>query len=108
MDTFLEITLDQNEKKTILSFQDVSMKYSPNSQGYTLKDINFEVFHKEKIAICGRTGSGKTSILNCLMKLYKIDKGKILLAGQNIEEIRTKKLRNEIVNKFLTNITSRP
>lgn len=98
MNTFLEITLDQTEKKSILSFKDVSMKYSPNSQNYTLKDINFEVFPKEKIAICGRTGSGKTSILNCLMKLYKVDKGKIFLAGQNIEDIRTKKLRNEIVS----------
>ena len=61
-----------------------------------LRDINFEVHDREKIAIVGRNGCGKTTLLKLLMKLYKPTLGTILINGQDIEEIDTAGLRKRI------------
>ncbi len=57
-------------------FKNVSITYEddPNASDvhYALKDFSLEIKKGEKIAFCGRTGSGKTSILNVLFKLYPI------------------------------------
>lgn len=47
----------------------------------SLKNINFNIKKGEHVAFCGRTGSGKTSIFNCLFGLYKITEGNILING---------------------------
>ena len=46
---------------------------------YALKNFNLKIKNGEKIAICGRTGSGKSSLLNILLRLYDIEQGKIFI-----------------------------
>ena len=46
---------------------------------YALKNFNLKIRKGEKIGICGRTGSGKSSLLNILFRLYDIEKGKIFI-----------------------------
>jgi len=73
----------------------VYFKY-PNSQSYALKNINFTVKEGNTLAIVGRTGSGKTTIVNLLLRLYDIDKGSILLDNIDIRNIQIKSLRENI------------
>ena len=67
-----------------------------NGSNYVLKDINFTVNAGETVALVGHTGSGKTSIISLLNRLYTIQKGEILIDGVNIEEYNIDKLRQGI------------
>ena len=61
-----------------------------------LKDMSFIIKKGTKVTIAGRTGVGKTTLTNVLMKLYNIESGKILIDNYDISEISTKCLRNNI------------
>ena len=77
-----------------IEFKQVSFAYSePN---YVLKDINFSVKAGETVALVGHTGSGKTSIISLLNRLYHIQKGEILVDGVNIEDYKLDTLRKGI------------
>lgn len=62
----------------------MSFRYE-NSSSFVLKNINFSIKKQEKIAILGRTGSGKSSLLSILLRLYETSQGKIYFEGQNIK-----------------------
>lgn len=70
--------------------------FAYNESNYVLKDINFTVDAGETVALVGHTGSGKTSIISLLNRLYTIQKGEILIDGINIEEYNIDKLREGI------------
>jgi len=55
-----------------------------------------EIKKGEKIAFCGRTGSGKTSILNCLFRLYPISSGLIYINGKESNQLSLKELRSQM------------
>ena len=77
-----------------IDFKHVSFAYTePN---YVLKDINFHVKAGETVALVGHTGSGKTSIISLLNRLYHIQKGEIQIDGVNIEEYHLDSLRKSI------------
>lgn len=76
-----------NEIKSI-EFVDVSYIY-PNSDKYALKNVNIKITNK-KISLVGENGSGKSTFIKLLMKLYKPTNGKILINGIDIENIDTK------------------
>ncbi len=78
-----------------IEFKNVYFKY-PNSQSYVLEDINFTIEEGNTLAIVGRTGSGKTTIVNLLLRLYETDKGTILLDDIDIKNIQIKSLRDNI------------
>lgn len=78
-----------------IKFSNVSFKY-PNSKNYALKNININIPPGSTTAIVGRTGSGKTTLINLLLRLYDIDEGEILLDGNNIKNISLKSLRENI------------
>ncbi|MFJ5624631.1 ABC transporter ATP-binding protein [Peribacillus loiseleuriae] len=61
-----------------------------------LKNINFKVRAGEKIALVGPTGSGKTTIINLLMRFYDINSGEIKIDGQDIRDYKISKLRKKI------------
>ncbi|EAR92658.2 ABC transporter C family protein (macronuclear) [Tetrahymena thermophila SB210] len=92
---------DINQNFSII-FQDLSITYDElNEQNsdlvqYALKDFNLQIKKGEKIAFCGRTGSGKTSILNCLFRLYDYQKGQILIDNKDIQDMSLKELRNKM------------
>lgn len=69
------------------------MKYEKEM---VLKNISFKIEKGSKVTIAGRTGVGKTTLTNVLMKLYDIQSGKIKIGGYDINKISTKCLRNNI------------
>lgn len=74
-------------------FKNVSFGYNENK---VLKNINFTIKHGDKIAIVGETGSGKTTLINLLLNLYKVDEGDILIGNTSIYDIDKKTLRDNI------------
>ena len=76
-----------------IEFKNVYFKYNDK---YILKNISFKIPNKTTLSIIGETGSGKTTITNLIEKFYNIDKGNILIDNNNINEIDTKLLRDNI------------
>ena len=75
-------------------FKNVSFSYKEKEP--VLKDINLQIKANETLAIIGPTGSGKTTIINLLMKWYDILEGDIIINNQNIRDISIKDLRTSI------------
>ncbi len=76
-------------------FQNVSFTY-PDSGTIALKNINFELKSGEKMAILGRTGSGKTTIADLLVRMYDTTSGVIKINNYNIKTIDLNELRSKI------------
>lgn len=74
----------ENEKIDI-EFQNVSFKY-PKTEAFVLKDISIKIRHGKRLAIVGKNGSGKTTFIKLLCRLYDVTEGNILLNGKNIKE----------------------
>lgn len=77
-----------------IAFKDVSFAYLPNQP--ILKNIDFSVQPGKTIALVGKTGAGKSSIINLLSRFYDIQSGEILLDGTNINQYTLGSLRNKI------------
>lgn len=77
-----------------ISFRNVDFSYVPGKQ--VLFDFDLEVEPGQKIALVGSTGSGKTTVVNLLMRFYPVDKGGILVDGVNIQDIKRDSLRENI------------
>lgn len=76
-----------------IEFQNVSMRYQKE---LILQNISFHIKKGTKVTIAGRTGVGKTTLTNVLMKLYDIESGKILMNHHDIAKVSTKCLRSNI------------
>lgn len=74
-----------------IEFKNVSFSY--DDENYVLKDISFTVNPGETIALVGHTGSGKSSIINVLMRFYDFQKGDVLIDGQSIRSFPMRELR---------------
>ena len=74
-----------------IRFNNVWFAY--DQENWILKDISFQIRHGEKIAIVGATGSGKTTLINILSKLYPFQKGSITIDGIPLQEIEEHSLR---------------
>lgn len=77
-----------------IKFENVNFSY--NNHENTLKDISFEINDGEYIGIIGPTGSGKSTIINLIIKLYNIDQGIIKFNDKNIDNLNVKTLRKFI------------
>lgn len=77
-----------------ISFRNVDFSYVQGKQ--VLSDFNLDVEPGQKIALVGSTGSGKTTVVNLLMRFYPVDRGEILVDGVNIQSIRRDFLRKNI------------
>ena len=78
-----------------VEFKNVSLRYE-GSPECALEDISFTARHGERIGIIGGTGSGKTSLVNMIGRLYDAEKGEVLYNGQNVERYNLEFLREEI------------
>lgn len=78
-----------------IQFQNVSFTY-PDTGIVALENISFELFPGQKMAIVGRTGSGKTTIADLLVRMYDVNEGRILIDGKDIREHDLARLRQRI------------
>jgi ATP-binding cassette subfamily C protein len=67
-----------------IEFEHVSFKY-PGSDKYALYDVSFKIDLREKLAVVGLNGAGKSTFIKLLMRLYKPESGRILLGGTDIQ-----------------------
>ncbi|MDG2396609.1 MAG: ABC transporter ATP-binding protein [Flavobacteriaceae bacterium] len=86
-----------NEKniKGEIRFNNVKFKYS-GAEFNALNNISFKILPGEKIGIIGNTGSGKSTILDLILRLYDVTNGEILIDNINIKDYSLKTLRNSI------------
>ena len=68
-----------------LEFKNVSFRY-PNAEKYSLKNINIKIKNGEHLAVVGRNGSGKTTFIKLMCRLYDVTDGEILINGINIKD----------------------
>ena len=87
--------IDLKDTKGEVEFKNVSFKYAEDLP-YALKDISFKISPGKTLAILGRTGSGKSSIVNVMLRLYEVNQGQILIDGHDIRDIKLNSLRENI------------
>ena len=78
-----------------VTFKNVSFRYHANSQ-WVLQDISFQVKQGETIGIIGATGSGKSSLIGLIPRLYDVSEGEIDIGGINVKELKLDQLRDHI------------
>lgn len=78
-----------------VSFRNVDFSYSKNGE-HVLENITFEAKSGEKIGIIGTIGSGKSTLIKLLPRLYDVDSGEILIDGRNIKDFKIAQLRTAI------------
>jgi subfamily B ATP-binding cassette protein MsbA len=83
-----------NRAKGHIKISDLTFKYQ-NSKHNILEGINLIIKPGEKVALVGKSGGGKTTLINLLPRFYQIDQGKIFLDGININDLKLKNLRSQ-------------
>lgn len=81
--------------KGAIEFKNVSFKY-PGTEIYAIKNINLKIEKGENVAIVGRTGSGKSTLVQLIPRLYDIQKGSILIDKEDIKNYNLIDLRESI------------
>ncbi len=84
-----------------IEFKHVTFSYT--NQKKVLDDISFTVKKGEKLALVGNSGGGKTTVCSLIPRLYEINKGEILIDGQDIRQFTLKSLRQNIAFVFQDN-----
>ena len=100
LDTKISIVDDNNpcelpEENGELVFENVYFKY-PGDGEYVLEDINFKASPGETVAFIGSTGSGKSTIVKLIPRLFDVTKGRILYCGKDIRKVKQTDLHNKI------------
>ncbi len=89
-------TFDLDTKlKGDVEFKNVSFKY-PDAEEYILKNISFKAKSGDTLALIGSTGSGKSTIVNLIMRFYDVTEGEILIDGKNIKDYKLSALYKKI------------
>lgn len=93
----MEIEADDYEKREChIDFEHVSFSYEKDSENKTLEDISFKLKKGETLGIIGPIGSGKSTVIRLLLRLYDPDEGDIRIGGKNIRSMP----RSELHSKF--------
>ncbi|PKK97503.1 MAG: ABC transporter ATP-binding protein [Tenericutes bacterium HGW-Tenericutes-3] len=86
--------IEKKEGIPIIEFKNVFFSY--NQKQSNLKDVSFKLYQGQTLGIIGATGSGKTTIINLLMRFYDVDSGTIEFYGKDIKTIKQNDLRKRI------------
>jgi len=84
----------EREVRGEIVFRDVSFTYG--SELPALSDVSFHARPGETIALVGKTGAGKSTLINLLTRFYEFDEGEILIDGQSIQDLNIRELRQKI------------
>ena len=95
--------IDPNEDKLIIDFKngdiefkDINFNYSSNQENKVLNKINIKINGKKMTALVGQSGSGKSSLLSLIPRIYDPKSGILEIDGQNIKNVNLHSLRKEI------------
>lgn len=83
-------------KSGSIDFNHVNFKYKSEAEKYALSDIDFHIKSGQFIGVLGSTGSGKTSVINLISRLYDVTEGEVLVDGHNVKEYDLKTLRDNV------------
>ena len=97
----LKLEVEKDNRKDIIKddfrgnikFEDVYFSYKDDF--YVLRDLNLEIKENQTVAFVGHTGSGKSTIMNLIVKFYSATKGNILINGRNINDYSKEYLREK-------------
>ena len=87
-----------------ITFKNVSFKYKENAERYALKNIDFSVKSGQFIGILGSTGSGKTSLVNLISRLYDVSEGSIEVGDVDVRNYDLKVLRDNVAVVLQKNV----
>lgn len=102
MDTQIDLTDENASRKDLLvkegrvEFQDVSFSYSADANEKVLEHISFTAEPGQVVGIIGTTGSGKTTLVQLIPRLYDVTEGQVLVDGVDVREYSLKNLRNGV------------
>lgn len=83
-------------EKGIIEFNNVTYSFSNNIEHSVLKNINLKIKERERIGVIGGTGSGKSTLINLVARLFDPTKGEVLIDGVNIKEYSFNELNSKI------------
>jgi len=78
-----------------ITVQNLTFRY-PNGEYDALENISFEIRAGEQVGLVGKTGTGKTTLVDLLLRLYNVPDGKIFIDGQDINAVTLQSLRNAV------------
>ncbi len=84
-----------NNCKGLIEFKNTSFKYS-NDENNVINNLSMKLMPNKKIAIVGRSGNGKSTLFNLILRYFDVTKGKIALDGTDIKDLTEKSLRDNI------------
>lgn len=87
-----------------IEFNDVDFAYSQKADTYVLKDITLKIKSGETVGIVGATGSGKTSLVSLIPRLYDSVQGEVKVGGVNVKEYDLDTLRNSVAMVLQNNV----
>lgn len=100
--TDIDLTDDNTLRKEVtvqhgkIEFRNVYFKYYKNNEKWVLEDINFLIEPGETIGIIGSTGSGKSSLVQLIPRLYDVDRGEVLVDDANVKDYSLYNLRSGV------------
>ena len=77
-------------------FNNVSFKYNKEAERYSVSNLNIDIKSGQFIGIIGSTGSGKSTLVNLISRLYDTSEGEVIVGGHNVKEYGLKPLRDSV------------
>ena len=87
-----------------IDFNSVDFSYNEDGSGKVLDNVNLHIKSGEIIGIIGGTGSGKTTLVNLISRLYDVNKGEVLVGGENVKNYDLEVLRKEVSHVLQANV----
>ncbi len=95
---------DHEIQEGSITFENVSFRYYKNSQEKALDNISFSITGGELVGIIGSTGSGKSTLVSMIPRLYDVDEGRVLVDGIDVKDLSLFRLRESVAMVLQKNV----